>query len=170
MLIFKGFASREKVGCNGTGFALVPKCKKGKAMSISEKLLFDRTMLPMMQSSLDAYSLRQKAISNNIANLETEGYQRRVVQFEDLLAESIAEEGDRLARSHPDHLPQAAELGTVEPELTVDESMEYFNGVNNIDVDREMTELARAQLSYRFATRQIRHSVDQLRLAIRGTR
>lgn len=125
-------------------------------MSVSEKLLFQKTMLPLLQNGLSAYSLRQKAIANNIANLETEGYQRRVVSFEEQLAEAIDSNG--------------GEPGQVEGVLEIDKSADYFNGVNNVDVDLEMTDLARAQLNYRFATRQVRHGFEQLKLAIRGTR
>jgi flagellar basal-body rod protein FlgB len=138
--------------------------------SISDNLLFRRTMLPMMHSGLDAYALRQKAIANNLANAETDGYERREVRFEDQLAQALEESGEGLTRTHPDHMPHPSAAGTVEPELAVEEEPAYFNGHNSVDIDHEMTELARAQLSYRFATRQVRHVVDTLDRAIRGGR
>ena len=36
--------------------------------------LFNRISIPDLGKSLDAYSMRQKAISNNIANVNTPGY------------------------------------------------------------------------------------------------
>ena len=138
--------------------------------SITDNLLFKRTLLPMMQSGLDAYALRQKTIANNLANAETDGYQRRAVNFEDALSKALEDSGAALSRTHPDHMPHPSEAGTAEPKLVVDEENTYFNGHNNVDVDQEMTELARATLSYRFATRQVRHVLDTLDRAIRGGR
>jgi len=138
--------------------------------TITDNLLFTRTLLPMMHSGLDAYALRQKAIANNLANVETDGYQRRTVRFEEELARALEHAGEGLTRTHPDHLPHPSATETVAPRLVVEEEPAYFNGHNGVDVDVEMTELARAQLNYRFATRQVRHVVDTLDRAIRGGR
>jgi flagellar basal-body rod protein FlgB len=136
---------------------------------ISDNLLFQRTIIPQMGRSLDAYSLRQKAIANNIANVETESYQRRVVSFEEDLAAALKEGEEKLKRTHSEHMPRPWESELIEPELEVDENEDYFNGHNNVDIDQEMTELSRAILSYRFSTRQIRHGFSQLKTAITGT-
>jgi flagellar basal-body rod protein FlgB len=138
--------------------------------TLSDDLLFRRTLLPILDAGLDAYAMRQKAIANNVANAEVDGYQRRVVAFEEELREALEENGGRLARSHPDHLPQPGDSLTPRPRLEIDTDSGYHNGRNNVDIDREMTELARAQLGYRFATRQTRHLVEMLGLAIRGRR
>ena len=39
----------------------------------------------VLERSLDAATLRQKVIANNIANVDTPFFKRSVVQFEDLL-------------------------------------------------------------------------------------
>ncbi len=139
-------------------------------MSSSERLLFDRTTIPLMSRGLDAYALRQKAISNNLANTETDGYQRRTVEFEAELAEAISEKEDALRRTHPDHLPKPWELRSVTPRIAIDESEDYYNGHNNIDIDREMTELSRAVLSFQFSARATRGAFESLQLAIKGMR
>lgn len=137
---------------------------------IADNLLFRRTMLPIMNGGLDAYALRQKAIANNLANIETDGYQRRAVRFEEELGKALEQAGESLTRTQPMHLPHPSGAAEVKPELVVDEEPAYFNGHNGVDVDQEMTELARAQLAYRFATRQVRHVFDTLDRAIRGGR
>ena len=138
---------------------------------ISDNLLFTRTMLPIMHGGLDAYAMRQKAIANNLANIETDGYQRRLVKFEEALGLALEQSGDNLTRTNPGHLPHPSSAAAAEPELVVEEGEPaYFNGHNGVDVDVEMTELARAQLAYRFATRQVRHVIDTLDRAIRGGR
>ena len=39
--------------------------------------------------ALDAYALRHQAISNNLANINTPGYKRQTVRFEDQLAGAL---------------------------------------------------------------------------------
>ena len=45
--------------------------------------LFDKTRIPLLGKALDAYALRHKVISSNIANVTTEGYHSKSVAFED---------------------------------------------------------------------------------------
>ncbi|MCA9782094.1 MAG: flagellar basal body rod protein FlgB [Calditrichaeota bacterium] len=139
-------------------------------MSTTERLLFDRTVIPLAGKGLDAYALRQKAIANNVANAETDGYERRTVSFEDQLKEALGTDSDGLIRTHPDHLPKPGELAEVDAELEIDSAQDYWNGHNNVDIDREMTELSRALLTFNYTTRLVRGSFDTLQLAIRGTR
>jgi len=114
--------------------------------------------------------MRQKAVANNVSNIETDDYTRREVHFEEQLREALDERSEGLARTHPRHLPHPAEARQVEPELVLDEEQDYFNGHNNVDIDREMTELSRAILSYRFSSRSVRGTFRALRLAITGQR
>jgi len=50
-------------------------------------------ILDLLESGIKAETLRQKAISNNVANLQTPGYRRLGVKFEQLLAKAM-ESGD----------------------------------------------------------------------------
>jgi len=43
-----------------------------------------------LQKLLDAAALRQRVIANNLANVNTPGYCRRVVKFDDHLAKALA--------------------------------------------------------------------------------
>jgi flagellar basal-body rod protein FlgB len=139
-------------------------------MSTSDRLLFDRTLLPLAGRGLDAYALRQKAIANNVANTETDGYVRRTVSFEAELKEALGTDDSGILRTHPNHLPDPDQLGDAAPKVELDESMDYYNGHNNVDVDREMTELSRALLSFGYTSKLVRGTFDTLQFAIRGTR
>lgn len=46
----------------------------------------------LLAAAIKAEALRQKAIANNIANLETPGYRRVDVKFEELLAKAMNSE------------------------------------------------------------------------------
>ena len=99
----------------------------------------------------------------------TDGYNRRVVEFEDQLKDALEENrASELSRTHPEHLPHPGDAEVVQPKLSVDENEDYFNGHNNIDIDREMTELSRVMLTWRFETRVAQQKFSGLRLAITG--
>ena len=68
--------------------------------------------------------------------------------------------------------PNHMAIGASEPG-EVDESIEdartdFDNGVNNVDIDSEMTSLATNDLTYRLATRLLSGRYNTLRGAIRG--
>jgi flagellar basal-body rod protein FlgB len=50
-------------------------------------------IVELIEAGVKAETLRQKAISNNVANLQTPGYRRLGVKFEQLLSQAI-ESGD----------------------------------------------------------------------------
>ncbi len=55
----------------------------------TRSMLFKKTAIPALRKSLDAGMLRGKAVANNIANVNTEGYQRVEVDFEKELSKAI---------------------------------------------------------------------------------
>ncbi|MBX3170359.1 MAG: flagellar basal body rod protein FlgB [Candidatus Eremiobacteraeota bacterium] len=52
----------------------------------------------LLENSLDASSLRQQVIANNIANLNTPGYQAQTVSFEAELRQALEEESPEPVR------------------------------------------------------------------------
>ena len=46
-------------------------------------------IIALIEAGIKAEGLRQKAIANNVANLETPGYRRIDVKFEEVLAKSL---------------------------------------------------------------------------------
>lgn len=130
--------------------------------------LFDRARLDSLKKALGVYAQRHRVVAENIANVQTEGYRAREYQFEDLLAKAGAP--SRVAGTQTDahHLP----VGLRTPELTdgreAEQENDVDNGVNNVDVDREMAELATTDLSYRLATRVLSMKYRILREAVTG--
>ncbi len=54
------------------------------------------------------------------------------------------------------------------PKIITDESTSMNNNENNVDIDREMSLLAKNQLSYNLYVQQINHDVRMMRTAIEG--
>lgn len=128
--------------------------------------IFDRSHLVTLKKAVDAYARRHRVTAQNIANVETRGYRAQKLRFEELLrADGPHIEG---YRTHPDHLPIGRRgIGDVEP-ATADLRTDYDNGVNNVDIDAQMAELATNDLSYRLATRLLSARYSTLRSAITG--
>jgi flagellar basal-body rod protein FlgB len=55
--------------------------------------VFESVTSLALSSALDGLSMRQRAIANNIANVNTPNYKAQRVQFEDALAKSV-QQGD----------------------------------------------------------------------------
>jgi flagellar basal-body rod protein FlgB len=128
--------------------------------------IFDKSHLTTLKKAIDVYSRRHQVTAQNIANVETSGYRARKVRFEDLLqAAGPSIEG---YRTHERHIPIGRRgIGDVEAEVR-DARTGYDNGVNDVDIDSEMANLATNDLSYRLATRLLSQRYSVLRGAIRG--
>ena len=129
--------------------------------------IFGQGHLNQLKNALTAYSRRHKVGAQNIANVETQGYKAQEYRFEDLLRK--AQGGNMKGfTTHEGHLP----IGGRDLDSTVgethDQDLGYDNGVNDVDVDREMTGLATTELSYRLATRLLSMRYNTLREAVSG--
>jgi len=128
--------------------------------------LFDKAHLAVLKKAIDVYGRRHQVTAQNISNVETAGYRAQRLKFEEMLNhEQLRLQG---YRTHRNHLPIGGlELGQAQDEI-VDASGDFDNGVNNVDIDHEMTNLATTDLSYRMATRLLSMRYNVLRGAIKG--
>src|SRR4051812_37766610 len=118
--------------------------------------LIGNRAITVLERSLDASSLRNKVISNNISNIDTPGFKRTEVSFEQTLQEALA--GDTLTgrRTNERHIPIGTDnLSDVRPSLFTDKSTSMRLDGNNVDIDAEMTGLATNQIQYNALTQQI---------------
>ncbi len=101
--------------------------------------LFGKT-IPMLSSVLSYRSERQKLISGNVTNIDTEGYQPQELQFKNRLLEAMAKEQTvPVARTHRKHLPMPDPSGNTYKVETSGEK---------VSLDKEMTNLAENHLMY----------------------
>ncbi|WP_110588050.1 flagellar basal body rod protein FlgB [Microbacterium suaedae] len=101
-----------------------------------------------LMSALDGLSQRQQAIANNVANVNTPGYQAQRVQFEE-------------------ELRQAVENGSGDVDATTRSSLEptRSNG-NNVNLDTETLSNIDTVLRYQFATQAIGGQLGSVKTAI----
>ena len=129
--------------------------------------LFGATQIPLLRLGLDTYALRHRAISDNVANAETYGYQRKEVKFEEKL-EDILRMRD-LRRTHEMHLSSVVkDPEELAPELLIDPTPSDINDMSNVDIDREMSDMAKNHLQFVFSGNMARRFFELLNTSIRG--
>jgi flagellar basal-body rod protein FlgB len=106
-----------------------------------DRLLNTDTFLSA-QGALDGLSARHAAIADNIANVNTPGYKRKEVPFEDALARAVRDQTPPCTGA-PNGSPQP-----FTPCTTRDTGSAARADGNNVDIEAEMVRLAETSLRY----------------------
>lgn len=131
--------------------------------------LFDRSSIPLLVKSLDASMLRSRTIANNIANVNTPGYQRVEVSFEDELRKALDQGKLRGMQTNPKHLPLGKmDISGLSPKVQKPSDPTLPSGVNNVDIDMEMAKLAENQIIYDFSAKFLKGKYAKLNAAIQA--
>jgi flagellar basal-body rod protein FlgB len=117
-----------------------------------------------LERSLDYASTKNRVISNNIANIDTPNYKAKEVSFSNVLNETIHSFEAR--QTNPRHIPFENQKRT--HTITTNNSTAYNHNGNNVDVDREMTELAKNQIYYNGLIDRLNGKFNSLQTVIRG--
>ena len=134
-----------------------------------KEILFGYNADRLLGKMLDKASLAQRVIASNITNVSTPGYKRLGVSFEQELQKAIQPGKMKLAVTDSRHIPSPDWISHLEPKVElVDDS--HFNGINNVNIDTEMVDLAKNQLDFDMASRFLGYRFNGLRMAIRGRR
>ena len=110
-----------------------------------------------LSKTLDAAASRQKAIANNIANVETPGYKRHSVSFEDELRRVLDYKTGNAIRQGLQKLAPMDNLDTLSPSR--------LDG-NNVNIDVEISDLARTSLKFKAVATLLENKSAMLRAAI----
>ncbi len=125
----------------------------------------DTTSMTLANKSMDYLWEKQRVISENISNSETPGYKAKYVTFEEELQKNLSKL--RLGKNPRSVQMKEAILNTgIRVRQTNDENV-FLNG-NNVNIDVENVELARAQLQYQFVARSIDGQFAKLKMVLEG--
>src|ERR671936_579713 len=95
------------------------------------------SQVDLLAKLLDVADLRHRVIAQNVANVNTPGYHRQEVLFEDSLAEALRRSGAPAAAGVQPRIVEAADATT------------RTDG-NTVDIDDEMGRLDKNSILYRF--------------------
>lgn len=118
-----------------------------------------------LERGLDYASLQQKAIANNIANVDTPNYKSQEVNFKQVLQQkSDLLQANRTNDRH--FMFSSSSDGTI----IAKRNLSYNESGNNVDMDQEMSDLATNQIYYNALTDRLSSKFSSLSNVIRGGR
>lgn len=110
-------------------------------------------IIDVIEAGIRAESLRQKAISNNIANLETPGYRRIDVKFEELLSKYL-KSGD------------TTDLSKIMPQFYRPEQTPVQSNGNDVSYEAEVGHMIKNTIRHKAFIRLLNKKYKQIELAI----
>ena len=118
---------------------------------MADRMIADVT-LTALERALDGTAAQQRAIADNLANLETPGYVARRVSFAGALRAALAAE----------KRGEGGALDDLLPTTTLDNATPPLPGSSNVDIEREMTDLSEASVRYEALVQMTRRKFEML--------
>jgi flagellar basal-body rod protein FlgB len=147
LLIFTAGSFAGRFG--GVGRAPTRLSEYGNVVKMSKT----NSIVDFLEAGLRAEGVRQKAIASNIANLETPGYRRLGIKFEEMLTQALDSGG-------------SVNLSEIEPEIHEPrETMIKSNG-NDVNLEVEVGEMVKNSLRHKAFIRLLGKKYQQMELAI----
>jgi flagellar basal-body rod protein FlgB len=110
----------------------------------------------LLSKLVDVTVVRHKVLSQNVANVNTPGYRKLTVSFDDALADHLVRYGDR-------------GVSELQPEIVEDNSTPTRVDGNNVDIDAEMMMLNKNTLLNNAYLQIVSTKVAMMRTAISGS-
>ncbi|MGP4075599.1 flagellar basal body rod protein FlgB [Halobacillus sp. K22] len=118
-----------------------------------------------LEKSLNYASEKNRAISSNISNIDTPGYKAKNVVFKDHLNRATASLSTKKTnQKHIDFQNREA----VSYKTTTNNSTTYNHNGNNVDIDKEMSSLAKNQIYYQALADRMSSKFRSMESVIKG--
>ena len=111
------------------------------------------SIVDFLEAGIKAESLRQKTIANNVANLQTPGYRRIDVKFEQLLAKALDSNG-------------AADLDDVMPQIYQPMQTPVKSNGNDVSLETEVGQMIKNSLRHKLFVRLLQRKYLGMQAAI----
>jgi len=110
-------------------------------------------IVDFLEAGLRAESLRQKAIANNVANLETPSYRSIDVKFKELLAKALDSQGQ-------------VDLSEIEAQIYLPKQTPLNSNGNDVSLEAEVGKMVKNSLLHTTYIRLINKKYRQMELAM----
>lgn len=111
----------------------------------------------LIEKTLDASWMRNEAISNNIANVDTPNYKAKRVEFEKMLNQVL----EKNNATHSD-------IEQVKPKVVEENTnLQMRLDGNNVDIDAEMAQLAKNQILYNAMLQQVTKEFNRIKMVLK---
>jgi len=117
------------------------------------------SIVNVLEAGLRGSLMKQKVIANNIANLNTPGFRRNDVRFEEALAKVINTPGGA----------SVEDLAKVEGEIYKPMTTPVERNGNDVNIDMEVGELMKSTTKHKAYLRLLNKVYKQMEIAMEGT-
>nr|WP_276561442.1 flagellar basal body rod protein FlgB [Bacillus sonorensis] len=117
-----------------------------------------------LEGALQRANVKQKVITNNIANVDTPNYKAKKVSFKSMLNE----ESSRINPIKTDYRHIDFKGSESNYSIASSKQTSYQQNGNNVDIDREMSEMAQNQIQYQALVERVSGKFNSLKTAITG--
>lgn len=144
--------------------------RAGKTNAGGGYLMFEgiNNNVRVLEKALDASWMRNEAISENLAHIDTPGYKRKTVEFEEHLNLALDGSGVSGKRTHKKHISVGrADVGGVDIRMKQDnKSLSMRLDGNNVDIDAETVAMAKNTIKYNSMTQSLNTEFRRLKSVI----
>lgn len=113
---------------------------------------------------MDLHLQRQNVVISNIANVRTPGYKPRELEFESQLQSALGLDAKgRMTRTSGEHMPATFDPEGFGADWTKSINPRIVHGEDRVNLDKEMTKMAKASLQYNALTTVIRGNFEGLK-------
>jgi flagellar basal-body rod protein FlgB len=116
----------------------------------------------VLEKSMDISADRHRLITNNIANIDTIGYEAKDLNFKEALEEALKVRSNDLIQTHPKHIRPVPVSGALRVKKTADR----LDSVAPVDIDQEMTHLVQNNIQYRTSVEMLLRKMNMLKHTI----
>lgn len=109
--------------------------------------------IELLQAGIKAEYLRQKAIASNVSNIETPGYRRVDVNFEDVLAKAVDKDGQ-------------FDPADIEPEFYNPKNTPVKANGNDVTLESEVGQMVQNSLRHKAYVRILSKKYSQMTMAL----
>ena len=122
----------------------------------------------LLRAAMSGLAARQRTIAHNVANADTPNFKASEVRFEAALRDALAAQyGAGRASAGATRLDQAELRASVTRARPVEGTVVRADG-NNVDIEREMVQLAETTLAYNALTQSMATRLGIMRNVISG--
>ena len=123
--------------------------------------------IDLLTKAMNASWKRNEVISNNIANANTPDFKKSVVKFEDLLQDYLKGNTLKGLNTHEGHIAIGPRnMKDLQHKVETTGGYSTRRDGNNVDIDVEMAELAKNQITYNTLTSHMNIHFQRIKLAI----
>lgn len=119
-----------------------------------------------MERMLDAKWKRHEILTNNVNNVDTPGFKRSDISFEEILKANLNKNTLPLCMTNDRHINNQKSIDDIKPMIYRQEDRSLRNDDNNVDIDKEMIELLKNSFSYNIISDHIQKNFRLLQSAI----